>query len=124
MVTRWHRPYRGVVGSRTRLLGLGLGALLIVLGVAETIRAVSSGDGGVVFWFGPLVGGGVLTIAGTVLADRFPGPSLAMTVVGWLLGSVPTMWTLVVPILLLVHVVLRFLGPTGTPVGTSRTGPA
>ena len=112
------------VGSRTRLLGLGLGALLIVMGVAETIRAVRSGDGGVVFWFGSLVGGGVLTIAGTVLAERVPGPALAMTVLGWLLGTVPTMWTLVVPLLLLAHVVLRLLGPTGTPVGTSRTGPA
>jgi len=35
-------------------LALGLGVVFIVAGLAETYRAVSSGDGGVVFWFGSL----------------------------------------------------------------------
>ena len=52
-------------------------------------------------------------------AERQPEVSLAMTVVGCLAGCVPTMWTLVVPLALLLLAVLRLMGPTGTTV----TGP-
>ncbi len=107
------------MGRRTRLLGLGLGSLLVLLGTAETIRLVSTGDGGLAYWFLTLVGGGSLILLGTARAERQPEVSLAMTVVGCLAGCVPTMWTLVVPLALLLLAVLRLMGPTGTTV----TGP-
>ena len=47
--------------ARGRLwwFGILLGGLLVAAGVAETVRLLRSGDGGLAFWFGTLVGGGV-----------------------------------------------------------------
>lgn len=118
MVEPVGRPYRRAMGRRTRLLGLTLGGLLVVLGIVEATRAVTSGDGGVLFWFGCLVGGGALVLWGTLQDERYPGPALAATVVGCVAGCVPTMWTLVVPLALLFLAVVRLMGPTGTAVGT------
>jgi hypothetical protein len=63
------------VEKLTDRLPVVLGGLYLVAGVAETIRVVSSGDGGLAFWFGSLVS------------------------VGALAGMLATMWTLVVPVL-------------------------
>lgn len=95
------------VGRRTWWLGIVLGCLLVGLGVAETVRAVTSGDGGIVFWFGTLVGGGTCVLAGTLLAERMPGPALGLTILGCVAGTLPTMWTLVVPLLLITLMLLR-----------------
>ena len=100
-------PYRERVGRRTWWLAIGVGCLLLALGVAETVRVVTSGDGGLAFWFGTLVGGGALVIAGTLLADRMPGPALGLTILGCVAGMLPTMWTLLVPLLLITLMVLR-----------------
>jgi hypothetical protein len=85
-----------------RWLGLFLGCLLIVGGVAETIRLTRSGDGGLLFWFPTLVGGGALILAGTLLLPKRPTLGAALTVAGCIAGMLPTMWTLVVPVLLIV----------------------
>lgn len=95
------------MGPRTRWLGFALGCLLLVLGAAETVRVLRSGDGGLAFWFGTLVGGGVLVLTGSALADRRPGLSVALTTLGGVAGILPTMWTVVVPALLVTLVVLR-----------------
>jgi hypothetical protein len=93
---------RGVAQVRawTWWSGLFLGCLLVAGGVAETTRAVRSGDGGVPFWFGTLVGGGVLVLVGTLLLPRRPVPGCVLTTLGCVLGLLPTMWTVVVPLLL------------------------
>jgi hypothetical protein len=90
----------------TRWLGIVLGILLIADGVAETVRLTRSGDGGLAFWFGTLVGGGSLILVGSVLRTRFArvGPVLVLT--GCVVAIVPTMWTIVVPLLLLALLVL------------------
>jgi hypothetical protein len=90
----------------TRWLGIVLGILLIADGVAETVRLTRSGDGGLAFWFGTLVGGGSLILAGTVLRTRFArvGPALVLT--GCVVAIVPTMWTIIVPMLLLALLIL------------------
>ena len=90
----------------TYWLGIILGVLLIVDGIAETVRLTRSGDGGFAFWFGTLVGGGSLVLAGTLLRTRFArvGPVLVMT--GCVLGLMPTMWTIVFPLLLLALLIL------------------
>lgn len=84
-----------------------MGALLVSFGVAETVRVLTGGGGGLAFWVGTLVGGGACVLAGTLLARRSRRPSLVLTVVGCVLGSLATAWTVVVPALLLALVVLR-----------------
>ena len=103
------------MGRRTWWLGVVLGSLLLALAVAETFRVLASGDGGLLFWLGTLGGGGALVLAGTLLADRMPRPALVMTVVGCVAGILPTMWTLVIPLLLLTLAVLRLRPGTASP---------
>jgi hypothetical protein len=85
-----------------RWLGLFLGCLLVLAGIAETVRLVSTGAGGLLFWFPTLVGGGALILAGTLLLPKRPTLGAALTVAGCLAGMLPTMWTLIVPVLLIV----------------------
>ena len=80
-------------------MGILLGGLLVAAGIAETVRLVRSGDGGPAFWFGTLVGGGVLILFGTLLLPRKPVVGCVLTGLGCLAGLVPTMWTVVVPVL-------------------------
>ena len=86
--------------------GLTLGGLLVVAGIAETVRLVRTGDGGFWFWFPTLVGGGALVVAGTLLLSHSPTLGFALTTVGALAGILPTMWTLVVPALLVVLILV------------------
>mgnify|MGYP006337290563 CR=1 FL=1 len=85
--------------------GLFLGSLLVAAGIAETVRLVRSGDGGLVFWFGTLVGGGILVLAGTLVLPRRPIPGFVLTTIGCLAGVLPTIWTLIVPVMLVVLVI-------------------
>jgi hypothetical protein len=104
-----------------RWLGLFLGCLLIVAGVAETIRLTRSGDGGLLFWFPTLVGGGALILAGTLLLPRRPTLGAALTVAGCIAGMLPTMWTLIVPVLLIVLAV-GSVSRQRRPPGEEATG--
>ena len=90
----------------TRWLGIVLGVVLIADGVAETVRLTRSGDGGLIFWFGTLVGGGALILVGIVLRARSSRIGWVLVVTGCILGIVPTMWTIVMPLLLLALVVI------------------
>src|SRR5215218_1213656 len=47
-------------------LGVLVGSMFLLAGVLETFRVVMSGDGGVAFWFGSLIGGGALVLLGTL----------------------------------------------------------
>lgn len=67
--------------------------------------AGSEWDGGLVFWFGTLVGGGILVLTGTLLLPRRPIPGCLLTTIGCLAGVLPTMWTLIVPVMLVVLVI-------------------
>ena len=86
-------------------LGMSLGCLLVAAGIAETIRAIRSGDGGLWFWFPTLVGGGALVLLGTLVRVRRPFLGMNLVCGGCLLGILPTAWTLVVPVLLVVLVI-------------------
>ena len=66
-----------------------------------------SGDGGIYFWFPTLVGGGVLIIVGTLVASGRPTLGFVLTMLGGFVAIVPTMWTVLVPILLVVLLVSR-----------------
>jgi hypothetical protein len=93
----------------TNFLTLFLGTLYIVAGIAETTRAIVTGDGGVLFWFGSLVGGGVLILVGTLAFRHRPRLSGSLVTVGSLAGVLATMWTLVIPLLAVAVIVLVML---------------
>ena len=87
-------------------LGLGLGVLLIAAGIAETVRVLRSGDGGLAFWLPTLVGGGLLVLGGTLLRPRRPIFGLVLTTIGCVAAILPTVWTVIVPVLLVVLIVV------------------
>jgi hypothetical protein len=90
----------------TDILALCLAVLYVAAGVAETVRAVVTGDGGVPFWFGTLVGGGTLILVGTLGLHHRPRLRGWLVALGSLAGVLATMWTLVVPVIALTVVVL------------------
>lgn len=94
----------------TRRLAAGLGVVMILLGVSEVIRDVRAGDGGYVFWFASLCGGGALILWGTFRPPARDPLALGMVVVGCLMAIVATMWTIVVPLLLLTLIALSVRG--------------
>ena len=93
-------------------LTLGLGLLYVAAGIAETVRAVTSGDGGLWFWFGTLVGGGALVLSGMAASSRHPHVGRTLICVGSMMGVLATGWTLVVPLIAVAVVVLNLQKPT------------
>ncbi|MBF4767428.1 hypothetical protein ISU10_06570 [Nocardioides agariphilus] len=90
----------------TRWAVLGLGLIYVAAGIAETTRAVKSGDGGIPFWFGTLVGGGALLLTGEAVHRHRPGLGATLVCVGCLVTVPATIWTLLVPALALAVCVL------------------
>jgi hypothetical protein len=86
-VDRWRRG-----------LALVLGVVFILAGVAETVRVIRSGDGGLPFWFGSLCGGGTLILVGTFALRRRVWLSFSLTAVGCLAAAIATMWTIILPL--------------------------
>ena len=93
-------------------LTLGLGLLYVAAGVAESVRAVTSGDGGLWFWLGSLVGGGALVLSGMAVSSRHPNVGRTLICVGSMMGVLATGWTLVVPLIAVAVVVLNLQKPT------------
>jgi hypothetical protein len=92
-------------------LGVFVGVMFLLAGVLETIRVLLSGDGGLAFWFGSLIGGGALVLLGTLALQSRPFLALAAVAV----GSLATAWTLVLPVSALALVVMRALDTLGNP---------
>jgi hypothetical protein len=92
-----------------RALALVLGVGFILLGIAETIRAILSGDGGIPFWFGSLCVGGTLILIGTFALSRKVWLSFSLTAVGCLAAANATMWTIILPLVTALLLVLALL---------------
>lgn len=97
----------------TDVATISLGGLYVVAGVAETIRAVVTGDGGIAFWFGSLVGGGTAILLGILIFRDRPRVYAVLVVSGCVAGVLGTMWTLVVPLLALLVVILTLQRANG-----------
>ncbi|MEO7980323.1 MAG: hypothetical protein ABI807_05475 [Sporichthyaceae bacterium] len=98
-----------------RRSGIALGVTYVLLGVAETIRLVVTGDGGFFFWFGTLVGGGTLLLLGALPRQAVRGGRrLIAVLLGAALGIPATAWTLVVPILALTVIVSTLMSLSDT----------
>jgi hypothetical protein len=91
------------------VLALVLGVVFILLGIAETVRAIRSGDGGLPFWFGSLCVGGALILIGTFALSRKVWLSFSLTAMGSLAAANATMWTIILPILAASLLVLALL---------------
>ena len=89
-----------------RRLALVLGIVFILAGIAETARAIRSGDGGLAFWFGSLCGGGALILVGTFSLSRRRWLSFTLTALGCIAAATATMWTLVLALLSVVTTTL------------------
>ena len=88
-------------------LGIAVGLTFLVFGVLETIRVFESGDGGLAFWFGTLIGGGTLVLVGHLGLRSRPRLAYGAVVVGAVAGSIPTVWTTIVPALALLLAFLK-----------------
>ena len=96
--------------SRSDLLTIGVGAVLVAMGTAETVRVVVSGDGlwALSFWFTSLVGGGALVLLGRLLYRRRPWLAFTLVTLGCVAGANATMWTLAIPLAAIAVVALGY----------------
>lgn len=93
-----------------RRSGIGLGFTYVLLGVAETVRLIVTGDGGLLFWFGTLVGGGTLLLLGALPSQGArDSRRRAAVLVGAALGVPATVWTLVMPLVAVTVAVLTVM---------------
>jgi hypothetical protein len=88
----------------TRRLSLTLGVLYAVACVAET---VAHRHDGLAFWFGTLFAAAALVLVGTLRPTANPFVSRGLVALGAAVGMLPTAWTVVVPVLAVVVVVLN-----------------
>ena len=96
----------------TRRAAVGLGVTYVLLGIAETVRLVRTGDGGLLFWFGTLVGGGTLLLAGALRTpESRTRRHRAGIVLGAALGLPATAWTIVIPLVALTVIGLELNRP-------------
>lgn len=91
-------------------MAAGLGVVLILLGMAEVIRDVRGSEGGYVFWLVSLCGGGALILWGTFRPPARDPLALGMVAGGCLMAILATMWTIILPILLLTLIALSVRG--------------
>lgn len=94
------RPTRWV-----RILGGVVGAIYLIFGIGELLAHLDQ-PVSLVFWAPSLIGGGALVLYG--IFGRQTRFSTRLVVFGALLGLVASAWTLVVPVLAVVLVVLTF----------------
>ena len=96
--------------SRSDLLTIGVGAVLVAMGTAETVRVLVSGDGvwALAFWSISLVGGGTLVLLGRLLYHRRPWLAFTLVTLGCVAGANATLWTLVIPLAAIAVVALGY----------------
>ena len=108
------RTYCPIVNVRKALLVLGrlAGAVFVVAGILGLLlprhtEGMSIGEE--VMWFGLLVGGGALVLAGLRLVPRAPWVAAALVSVGAVAGSLPLFWTLILPLVAIALFVLSIV---------------
>ncbi len=88
-----------------RALGGTIGGVFLALGVAELVTHLDE-PLSLFFWLPSLWGGGALVLVGVFGSAAGPRLSLGFMILGALLGLLATAWTVVMPVLVLVFLVL------------------
>lgn len=97
----------GRFARATQVLAAVLGVGYIAAGVVGAAFDVTDSDGSdLAFWLVFLVGGGALVLIGSFVLGSRPVLSAALTSVGALAGAVAVFWSVIVPVLALVLMVL------------------
>ena len=96
------------------MIGAIVGGGLILLGVAEFVVRLDE-PGTLLFWLPTLWGGGGLVLLGVFGNGGSARRSMLLVTLGALLGFLPTAWTVVMPMLSIVLVVLVFQESRATP---------
>ena len=111
---------RNVLARRCAIV---LGFTYLLLGAAETVRLVATGDGGFLFWFGTLVGAGTLLLFGALpRRQSWDGQHRFAVLTGAVLGVPATAWSLVVPVLAITVVVLAVISTSDPVLPASEPG--
>jgi hypothetical protein len=98
-----------------RILGAVVGGVYLAFGVAELVSHLDD-PASLAFWLPSLWGGGALVLYGVFGRAGRRGGSGKLVAAGALLGMLATAWTLILPVLAIVLVVLTF--------NSARSGPA
>lgn len=92
----------------------------MLLGVAEMATRLDE-PGPLLFWLPTLWGGGALVLTGVFGMRGHPQRALVCVILGAVLGLLPSMWTVVMPLLFIALVVVMVRDTTGddpTPAGS------
>jgi hypothetical protein len=96
----------------TRALGATVGVVFLVLGIAELVTHLDE-PLSLFFWLPSLWGGGDLVLIGVFRTSARPRLSDVLVITGALLGFLATVWTVLMPVLLVTLVVLTIVRTTG-----------
>lgn len=97
-----------------RILGAIIGGSFIVLGFGELIVRLDD-PAPLAFWLPTLWGGGALILYGVFGNSVSRQKSLWLVVMGTVLGLLPTLWTVLLPLLSIALLVLVFRRISGVP---------
>lgn len=114
--------------NRSRLVAAAYPlALVLALGYAAAgiggwLGDVTDGDGSdLAYWLVFLLGGATLLLAGLYLVGRWSPASVALVSVGALAGALALVWTVLVPLLAVVLIVLAVLANRDRAAGAGAT---
>ena len=105
-----------LVSRFDRVLGALTVSGLVILGIGEVITRVDEPTP-LLFWLPTLWGGAASILIGGFVMTRNIRVSKALVIAGCALGFLPSFWTMVMPVLLLVLVIRTLIGTR--PVETS-----
>jgi len=98
-----------------RVLAGTVGGGLFLQGLAELLLRLDE-PAPLIFWLPTLWGGAALVLVGSFRHDGSPGMSRAMVSLGAALGFLPSAWTLLMPVLILILLIRTAL--TSRPKAT------
>lgn len=87
-----------------RVLAAVVAGAFFLQGLAELLLRLEA-PGPLIYWLPTLWGGALLVLMGSFRVDRNEGISRAMVMLGAALGFLPSAWTILMPVLIVVLIV-------------------
>lgn len=107
-------------GRLDRVLAVSAASGLFMLGIAEGVARLEV-PAPLLFWLPTLWGGALLILAGGFLVKGNVRLSKVLVIAGCALGFVPSLWTLVMPALLVTVAIRTFTRPQQVEKRTEET---